>query len=151
MRATWAKWQIEESGPLVTAKGSHPWYGRNSWKKGFRIAELQRHPICILCQRNASQMVDHIRPFINPEGYVSWALFSSPENHRALCNPCHNRLTSTYDGGFGNARKAGKETHCQPTGEAGKQFASTSMTNAELDKALGTDEDLAALLAGIPE
>jgi hypothetical protein len=151
MRATWQEWQIEETGPLVPAKGSHPWYGRNSWKKGFRVAELQRHPVCCLCERNPSTMVDHIRPFISPEGYVSWALFSDPANHRALCKSCHDTLTSTYDGGFGNPRKAGKETHVLPTGAGGRQFTSTSVGVHQLDAALPQSQaEIDDLLSGIP-
>jgi hypothetical protein len=149
----WRVWQVAEGGPLVEAHGTHPWYNnpRFGWRKSYRVAELQRHPVCTLCQKRASEIVDHIRPFINAEGYISWALFSSPENHRALCRPCHSRLTGEFDGGFGNERKAGKEVAVMPTGDGGKQFSSGSIGSEALDRALGTAEDLAELLSDIPD
>lgn len=154
MRARWQFWQEYEGGPLVKAVGTHPFYNlaRYGWRKGYRIAELQRHPICCLCQRNASTMVDHIVPFISPEGIVSWALFSDPANHRALCAPCHSKLTATFDGGFGNPRKAGKEAATMPTGAGGKQFISGTIDVHKVDAALPqTQAELDDLLSGIPD
>jgi hypothetical protein len=151
MRAVWQKWQLVEGGSLVPAKGTHPYYNlaRYGWKTGMRVAELQRHPICTLCQRKASEMVDHIIPFISPEGIVSWALFSNPANHRALCRPCHSMLTAKYDGGFSNPRRTGKESHVMPTGESGKQFTSSSISVQKLDAALDFDPE--ELLKDLPE
>jgi len=153
MRTVWQRWQEREGGPLVTPKGPHPWYvlAQFGWRKSYRVAELQRHPLCCQCQERASEVVDHIKPFISPEGYVSWALYSDPANHRALCRECHSILTATYDGGFGNVRKHGKETHVMATGAPGKQYLSTSVGTAAIDRALGTREELNELLSGIPE
>ncbi|MGB6250494.1 MAG: HNH endonuclease signature motif containing protein [Terriglobales bacterium] len=153
MRGTWKFWQVEEGGPLVPVTGPHPWYvlARFGWRKGYRVAELQRHPICCLCQRNAAKEVDHIVPFISREGFVSWALFSDPKNHRALCKSCHSGLTSKYDGGFGNPRRAGKEAATMPTNldGRGKQFTSSTMPSSKIDAAL--DFDVNELLSGIPD
>jgi hypothetical protein len=96
-------------------------------------------------------MVDHIVPFITPEGIVSWALFSDPSNHRALCRPCHSTLTATFDGGFGNTRTAGKESATVPTNceGVGKQFTSSTISVRKVDAALDFDVD--ELLKGIPD
>jgi 5-methylcytosine-specific restriction endonuclease McrA len=150
VRQVWQSWQIIEGGQLVKVTGPHPWYTRAKYGwKVMRLAEMQRNPVCTRCERRASEIVDHKVPFITPEGIVSWALFSDPANHRAQCRKCDSKLTSTFDGGFGNERKVGKETYCQPTGETGKIFASTSLGAAALDKALDFDVD--DLLKGIPD
>lgn len=149
---THRKWQREEGGPLVEAKGRHPWYGRACWHKGYRVAALQRHPICEVCKRNAATCVDHIKDFIAEDGTVSWALFSDPANHRSLCEECHNRTTPMFDGGFGNKRKAGKESYTLPTGAGGKQFASSSVSVQQLNAALPqTKAEIDELLSNIPE
>jgi hypothetical protein len=104
-----------------------------------------------MCQRNASSVVDHIKDFIDAEGHVSWALFSDPANHQALCANCHNELTSKYDSGFGNARKEGKAIHIRATGDTGVQFRSSSMiekVNAALPQ---TKAELDDLLSDIPD
>jgi hypothetical protein len=146
----WKVWQEREGGPLVTPKSStHPWYNLSAWRKGFRIAELQRHPICRQCERAEAKIVDHVVTFIDKAGIVSWALFSDPSNHKALCVPCHSRLTATYDRGFGNPGKAGKEFHMQATGDGGRQFISSSISSKKLDAAM--DFDVAALLKDIPK
>jgi hypothetical protein len=150
MRQIWQRWQEYEGGPLVAPRGAHPFYNlaRFGWKQK-RLACLQKYPICTMCLRKPSQVVDHLKPFITPEGIVSWALFADPANHVAKCRSCDSTLTAKYDGGFGNKRKAGKESHCQPTGESGKQFSSSSVPTAALDRALTFD--VADLLAGVPQ
>jgi 5-methylcytosine-specific restriction endonuclease McrA len=151
MRAVWKEWQVVENGPLVPVKGPHPWYTqkRYGWREK-RFACLQKFPICQQCERNAAEIVDHIKPFITPEGIVRWALFSDPTNHRSLCRACHSVLTATYDGGFGNKMKAGKEAHCEVTGDPGRQYVASTVAPSKLDAALGGPDDLAALLRDIP-
>ena len=142
-------WQIEEGGAFVPRTSKHPWENRSFWRNKLRVYCLQRHPVCQICKRAASSHVDHIIPFISADGRVSWTLFADTNNHRALCASCHDRATATYDGGFGNERKAGKTDYVVPTGEAGRQFTSGTIGSKELDAALGTPEELAALLEGI--
>lgn len=153
MRMQWKMWQVREGGPLVPAGQRHPWYVRAWWRgpNGMRGICLRHNPICQRCHHDPSTVVDHIKTWITPEGIISWKLFSDPTNHRALCAPCHNQLTALYDGGFGNPKKAGKENHVEATGTSGRQFSSSTLSVPQLDKALGTKEEMDELLKGIPE
>ena len=100
----------------------------------------------------ASSHADHITPFIKADGTVSWVLFSDVNNLRGLCAPCHDRATATFDGGFGNIRKEGKTDYVAPTGGAGRQFTSSSVSVQKVDALIPTsDEDIASLLEGIPD
>ena len=126
------------------------WGNTVAWKRA-REERLLKNPVCEQCAKEPSTLVAHIRSFITPEGVASRELFFDPAYYRALCRSCHSRLTTTYDGGFGNQRKSGKEMHVQPTGATGKQFSSGSIGASKLDEALGTPEDLADLLKDIPE
>jgi hypothetical protein len=147
----WKTWQEYEGGPYVPAKGTHPYYNlaRYGWKSSMRVAALQRFPVCQQCHRNRATVVDHRVEFLKPDGTCSWALFSDPTNHVALCASCHNTLTTTYGGGFGNARKEGKELHCNPTGAGGVEWKASSVSESKLSKALDFNAD--DLLANIPE
>jgi 5-methylcytosine-specific restriction endonuclease McrA len=146
-------WQVVEGGPLVKAVSKHPWYSRASWTKQLRVFILQRDPLCKVCGRAASKIADHIVPFISPTGIVSWILFPDVNNLRGLCEKCHSLVTSKFDRGFGNIAKSGKSDFIAPTsdGRAGKQFCSSTFTSAQLDRAIGSPEELAELLKGIPE
>ena len=64
------------------------------WRKA-RAYYLSKFPICDRCNGVAS-VVDHITPHKGDYG-----LFWDKENWQPLCTPCHNRKTSTEDGGFG--------------------------------------------------
>lgn len=134
-------WQEREGGELVKATSSrHKWYGRVHWAN-LRTFVLARDPLCTICHRAASHIADHIRPWITAEGIVSWALFADPLNLRGLCDRCHSRITVLYDRGFGHAVRAGKTDHLRATGETGRQFISSTVGSAALDKALeGMDE-----------
>jgi 5-methylcytosine-specific restriction protein A len=114
---------------------------------------LQRDIICKICNRAASTCVDHIVPFISPQGVVSWERFKDPLNLQGLCQPCHSRKTATEDGGFGHSVQKVKTltTAPAPTGTSGKQFSSGSVGNQKLDAAIGTPDELAELLSGIPK
>jgi len=65
-------------------------YNTTQWRK-YRRAFLSRNPLCVECGRVA-EVVDHITPM--RLGGDFW----SPDNHQALCAPCHNS-------------KSGREAH----------------------------------------
>ena len=89
---------------------AHQWYGWAAWTKGYRIAQLQREPLCewvendIRCNMPA-QVVDHVKTFVGAmaDGSDSWELFSDPKNHQSLCKHHHDRKTVLHDRGFGRA------------------------------------------------
>ena len=82
-------------------------YGRK-WREA-RLGYLQKHPLCVHCLARghvvAATVVDHIVPH-RGDPVLFW---SSETNWQALCATCHNTATAKYDGGFGNARKEGKQ------------------------------------------
>ena len=83
--------------------------GYNSrWQKA-RLTFLARHPLCAECERQgkvtAATVVDHVIPHKGDQ-VLFW---DSENNWAALCASCHSRATATFDQGFGNARKAGKQ------------------------------------------
>ena len=133
--------------PVGAKSWSHPWYKRSCWVNGFRIAQLQREPICQYCQRAAATVVDHKIPFIQ-NGVADWELFSSPSNHQSLCKPCHDAKTAREDR-FG---RAGRTSNNGPkpvaTGDAGRQFVSSSVDTRKVDAALDPAE-ISKLLEGL--
>lgn len=106
------------------------WYHRKPWtgENGLRARCLARDPICKVCDRNASTIVDHIRPH---KGV--WALFVDLLNLQGLCKACHDKKTVAEDGGFGAQPTANAPV---ATGETGKQFSSSSVGEDALDRAL---------------
>lgn len=65
---------------------SDGFYKTERWK---RLSAHYRkvHPICEECERAASDITDHIKPYkTHPELGLDW------DNLRALCRPCHNRI-----------------------------------------------------------
>jgi hypothetical protein len=120
--------------------------------------KLRRDPMCEApgCRRPAT-VVDHHKAHRG-----DWTLFlggvgtaDDPfPNLVSLCKPHHDIKTATFDGGLGNPTKTVENGAFQPvamTGEEGRQFMSSTVTKAQLNKALGSDTDIAALLEGIPE
>jgi 5-methylcytosine-specific restriction protein A len=83
-------------------RGSAASRGYNSRWRRYREVYLKRHPLCVHCLAanlvTEANVVDHITPHKG-----SSALFWLPSNHQALCKPCHDRKTSTEDGGFGRS------------------------------------------------
>lgn len=81
-------------------------YG-SRWQKA-RKRYLRRNPLCVKCLEDdvtrEATVVDHITPH---KGDCD--LFWDRSNWQALCKPHHDRATATYDGGFGNPVKGGKE------------------------------------------
>ena len=76
-------------------------YG-GKWQR-YRLVFLERNVLCVMCQAKgkvtAATVVDHI---VDHRG--NQALFWAPDNHQALCKPCHGIKTAA-DGGIGHARK----------------------------------------------
>lgn len=126
----------------------HPWdrwYRRAHWTN-LRHLVLARDPVCVICERNASAVADHIVPH---KGV--WALFCDLLNLQGLCDACHSKKTAKEDGGFGNRQSPSpSETNpAQVTGGSGKQFQASSVKASTLDNACAFD--VKSLLEGIPE
>ena len=79
-------------------------YTRN-WQHA-RLAYLTLHPLCVLCQAagriEAATVIDHIVPHRGDH-----QLFWDRSNWQALCKACHDRKTTSEDGGFGNRKVKG--------------------------------------------
>jgi len=62
------------------------------WQR-YRLLFLSRHPLCAECERQGrvteADVVDHIVPH---RGDLE--LFWRPDNHQALCRPCHDAKTA---------------------------------------------------------
>lgn len=117
------------------------WYAKPVWRKGLRVLVLARDPICKICNRYASTIADHIKPHRG-----NWELFTDLNNLQGLCKSCHDTKTATEDGGFGNAKQ-----QPQPKTTFGGILGSvTAVGAAAMDKALGSDAEIAALLADLP-
>ena len=113
---------------------------------------IRRDPVCVLCQRTYSTVADHIRPFrsgATPQ--EQWSLFTDLTNLRAVCSPCHDKLGeksfATSDGQRQSGRRSLTGGIVVLTPE-GIPFVASSLTQATLNKALGTQEELAELLGG---
>jgi len=85
---------------------------RNPWRRfydlaiwcghhGLRGIVLRRDPICKICNRNPSEIADHIVPHCG-----DWNLFTDLGNLQGLCKQCHDKKTSKEDGGFGRVAGA---------------------------------------------
>ena len=137
---------LQQAQSLTRIKHSwDKWYHRAHWRN-LRKLILARDPVCMICHRAASTVVDHIIPHKG-----RWELFSDISNVWGICEECHNRKTAAEDGGFGHAVvKSQSETNvAQPIGEGGKQFQSSTIKQSKLDAAL--DFDVSALLKDIPK
>ena len=76
-------------------------YSSPAWRR-LRVKVLLRDPMCMSrgCRRLAT-VADHIIP--RRQGGTD-----DLENLQGLCQSCHSRMTIRFDGGFGNAVRAGK-------------------------------------------
>lgn len=120
------------AGPLKRKKPWwSKWYHTAHWK-ALRGIVLARDPVCVLCNRFASTVADHIKPH---KGV--WDLFCDLKNLQGLCSTCHNIKTATEDGGGGNTIK-NSETVVM-LGEPGKQFSSSSVGEDAIDRALAEE------------
>jgi 5-methylcytosine-specific restriction protein A len=93
----------QRSKERTSSEGWHHLYSA-AWQR-YRRAYLQAHPLCVLCRLRdgtltPARIVDHVRPHRGDHDR-----FWDPDNHQAVCKPCHDRKTATEDGGFGNRRK----------------------------------------------
>lgn len=66
--------------------GTDSFYNSARWRK-LRLLVLSEEPICRLCERNLSTLVDHILP--RQQGGEDLAR----DNLQGLCNACHNLKT----------------------------------------------------------
>ena len=64
------------------------------WDKA-RLTWLNRHPLCVMCEREgrvtAAKVVDHIIPHRGPDGLSDPVLFWDTANWQSLCKPHHDR------------------------------------------------------------
>ncbi|HBA34848.1 MAG TPA: HNH endonuclease [Gammaproteobacteria bacterium] len=69
------------------------------WRKA-RVGFLNKHPLCLICERSGrvteATVVDHIKPHKGDK-----QLFWDRDNWQPLCKPCHDHKTATEDGAFG--------------------------------------------------
>lgn len=121
-------------------------YNRAAWRgpSGVRGFKLRRDPLCEVrgCTRPATA-VDHIKAH-----HGDWTLFiggNNMENLRSICQPHHDSKPARYETG----REEFNPTSA--TGAMGRQYLSSTVTAEQLDKAIGSKQDLADLLKDIPE
>jgi 5-methylcytosine-specific restriction enzyme A len=60
----------------------------------MRTAQLARQPWCERCEaegrgRVVATDMNHIVPFMQPDGKPDYKLFGDPKNHESLCRTCH--------------------------------------------------------------
>lgn len=127
------------------SKEIEKWYHRAHWRN-LRTLVLARDPVCMMCQRNAATIADHIIPHKG-----AWSLFTDLKNLQGVCKPCHDRKTAREDGGFGHVPKSNAGPAIQMIGDGGRIFLSTTVGAAALNKALGTQQELDELLKSLPE
>lgn len=128
---------------------AHKWYKRAHWLR-LRKMVLAKDPICVICERAASTVADHKKPFrTGRTEQEQWELFCDLENNlQGVCKPCHDRRTAEECGGFGHAPKPESNLqHIARTGESGRQFSSSSFSDQKLDAKLA--DGLDDLLAGL--
>lgn len=87
------KREFDQGRPSARQRGYTAKWER--YRKGF----LLDHKLCVSCmndgRRVVSTVVDHVIPHKG-----DMVLFWDPDNHQALCKPCHDRKTATEDSGF---------------------------------------------------
>jgi hypothetical protein len=134
------------------SKEVNRWYHRKIWYQ-LRAMVLAQSPICQMCLLNGdtppkpSTVADHKRPHNGV-----WSAFCDLENLWGLCKRHHDEKTATENCGFGNAsRKYVPQRKIEVTGDGGTQFISGTIPQHQLDRALGTAEDIAELLKDIPQ
>ncbi len=71
----------------------------HNWQKA-RLAFLQKHPLCCMCEQEGmvtpATVVDHIKPHKGDQ-----ELFWDRSNWQPVCRTHHNKKTANQDGGFG--------------------------------------------------
>lgn len=108
-KTSWTEGRIKSFITSVLRAGSRKWPPKyntlNSACVGQKINEksgrLAKHYKCKKCKQDfpaKDVTVDHIKPVVGPEGFVSWDLFIErlfcPEkNLQVLCKSCHSIKT----------------------------------------------------------
>lgn len=79
--------------------GRNP-YATRAHRRGFRLAVLDRDPICVLCNLRLATVADHW-PIERRDLVAAGLDPDDPERGRGLCKPCHDAHTSrTSPGGW---------------------------------------------------
>ena len=124
----------------------HKLYSRAIWRgpNGVKLMKLRRDPMCEIlgCTRPAT-CVDH-RKKHNGDFFLFCGGVNL-ENLRSLCAPHHDAKKERYEDG--------KEEYnpVSATGAQGRQFQVTTISARDLDRAIGTKQELADLLKDIPD
>lgn len=70
-------------------------YTSTKWRK-LRLAHLQQHPLCELCQKEGkvvpASQIHHIDSFMNYEGMKRYAVAYDSNNLMSLCEKCHQKV-----------------------------------------------------------
>ena len=133
----------------------HKWYNRAIWRgeNGLRLTVLRRDCICVLCQLAYATVADHVIPFRSgATEKEQWDLFTTLSNLRGICAPCHNSLgdkSVAVPNGQRIARVQRKPPGIVVMTPEGIPFVASSLTQATLNKAIGTQEELDALLGNL--
>lgn len=131
-------------------KPTDKFYDKSLWRNKLRPMVLRRDPICVICIANGdtppkpSTVADHKIPFADaPSLAVAWDRFTDLNNLRGICKQHHDEKTATENYGFGNPSK--KYVPQRKIGITGsddpQQFASSSLPEHALDRALNKDLD----------
>jgi 5-methylcytosine-specific restriction protein A len=85
------------------ARGSAAARGYGAEWRAYRKRYLADHPLCVLClaagRPEPAEVVDHVEAHKGDP-----RRFWDPNNHRALCRPCHDARVD--EGDFGRAPSA---------------------------------------------
>jgi 5-methylcytosine-specific restriction endonuclease McrA len=79
---------IEFDHVKARPKRTNPLYKTKEWRS-YRKYYLAMNPICVICNKNEANTVDHIQS-INMGGD-----FWNPRNHQALCQSCHSKKSNS--------------------------------------------------------
>jgi 5-methylcytosine-specific restriction endonuclease McrA len=89
--------QAQSVRPFHNWRGKRsPLYDRARWKRqgsGLRDCTLRRDPICVVCNRNPSQIADH-----KIDHHGNERLFFDFNNLRGVCKECHDSRTLAEHG-----------------------------------------------------
>jgi hypothetical protein len=133
----------------------HRWYNRAIWRgeSGLRLTVLRRDPICVLCNTVWSTIADHCVPFRSGKTEKEqWDLFTTLSNLRGVCKACHD-AEGEKSFATGNGQRQGRQRSHTPgivvkTAE-GIPFVASSLTQATLDRAIGSPEEIETLLGNL--
>lgn len=116
------------------------WYNRRFWRDGLRPMILARDPVCTICKRVWSTVVDHIKPFRSfPTEQAQWDAFTDASNLRGICKSCHDTKTATFDGGFGHVPKE-KPAGIEIEAAFGVKYVVSSLPPAVINAALARED-----------